>query len=340
MKKKAFFNFLIIIGVILISYPIISNFINGFTNTKVISNYEANVDKLSDKEKENELKKATEYNQELKKDTYIDVSLNSSKNDQIPNYVNLLDIGNIIGYISIPKIDINLPIYHGISEDVLQNGVGHVDSSSLPVGGEGTHSVLAGHSGLAQIKVFDDIDKLEIDDIFYIKVLDDVLAYKVDKISVVEPDDTKAVSLEEKKDYVTLVTCTPRILNTHRLLVRGIRTTADQIENDRAKDSQNNTDAIRKYSRSSFISVVLSITILILIILLIIVHFLNKVKDSVDEEDNENTNEEKSEESEEIEKEENDADEEFILISDYEYNSKKPYRRAVTTKKPYRRKKK
>ena len=322
LKKKAFFNFLIIVGVLLISYPIISNFINGFTNTKLISNYEMSVDNLSDKEKENELKKAIEYNQELKMDTYIDVSLNSSKNNQLPSYVNLLDIGSIIGYISIPKIDINLPIYHGISEDVLQNGVGHVDSSSLPVGGEGTHSVLAGHSGLAQIKVFDDIDKLEIDDVFYIKVLDNVLAYKVDNISIVEPDDTKAVSLEEKKDYVTLVTCTPRILNTHRLLVRGIRVSADQIENDRAKGSQNSSDVIRKYSNSSFISVVLSITILVLIILLIVVHFLNKVKDSVTEE----------------ESPEND-DGEFIFITDYEYNSKKPYRRDKNLKKPYQRKK-
>ncbi|MCR5186597.1 MAG: class C sortase [Clostridia bacterium] len=334
MKKKFFFNFLIIVGIILISYPIISNFINGYTNTKVISRYEMNVDKLSEKEKENELRKAIEYNQELKMDTYIDVSLNSSKNEQLPNYINLLDLGNIIGYISIPKIDINLPIYHGISEDVLQNGVGHVDSSSLPVGGEGTHAVLAGHSGLAQIKVFDDIDKLEIDDIFYIKVLDNVLAYKVDNISIVEPDDTKAVSLEENKDYVTLVTCTPRVLNTHRLLVRGTRVYADEIENDRAKDSQNSMDAIRKYSESSFVSLVLSIIILILIILLIIVHFLNKVKDNVEKTENEKS----SIDTDTISDDEQE-DDEYVLITASEYNSKHLHERENKRKKPHQRNK-
>ena len=334
MKKKFFFNFLIIIGIVLISYPIISNFVNGFTNTKVISKYEMNVDKLSDKEKENELRKAIEYNQELKMDTYIDVSLNNSKNEQLPNYINLLDLGNIIGYISIPKIDINLPIYHGISEDVLQNGVGHVDSSSLPVGGEGTHAVLAGHSGLAQIKVFDDIDKLEIDDVFYIKVLDNVLAYKVDNISIVEPDDTKAVSLEENKDYVTLVTCTPRVLNTHRLLVRGTRVSASEIENDRVKDTQNSMDAIRKYSKSSLASVVLSITILILIILLILVHFLNKVKDNVEE----ITEEKDATGTNGISADEHN-DDEYILVTEYEYNSKRLNERENKKKKPHQRNK-
>ena len=156
--------------------------------------------------------------------------------------------------------------------------------------------------------------------------MDDVLAYKVDNISIVEPDDTKAVSLEENKDYVTLVTCTPRILNTHRLLVRGIRVSADEIENDRAKDVQDSMDVIRKYSKSSFISVVLSIIILVLIILLVIVHFLNKVKDSVE-------NDEK--EKELIENKPDD--DEYILVTDYEYNSKQLSGNKKT--KPYQRKK-
>ena len=129
----------------------------------------------------------------------------------------------MMGYIDIPKIDIVLPVYHGISEKVLQSGVGHLPNTSLPVGGESSHAVLSGHRGLANAKIFTDLNKMEIGDVFYIKVLHHTFAYQVDQILTVLPSDTDALQIEKGKDYVTLVTCTPYAVNTHRLLVRGTR---------------------------------------------------------------------------------------------------------------------
>ena len=129
----------------------------------------------------------------------------------------------MMGYIRIPKIDVELPIYHGTEERVLQSGVGHFEGTSLPVGGESTHSVLTGHRGLPSKILFTDLDKLVEGDVFYIKILGETFAYQVDQILTVLPEDTKALSIEPGKDYVTLVTCTPYAVNTHRLLVRGVR---------------------------------------------------------------------------------------------------------------------
>lgn len=140
-------------------------------------------------------------------------------------YEGLLDISGsgIIGYVEIPAIDCKLPIYHGSDEAVLQIAVGHIEGSSLPVGGAGTHCVLSGHRGLPSAKLFSNLDKLEIGDTFMLKVLDETLTYEVDQILVVEPDETEALAIEEGEDYCTLITCTPYGINTHRLLVRGHR---------------------------------------------------------------------------------------------------------------------
>ena len=129
----------------------------------------------------------------------------------------------MMGYIDIPKINILLPVYHGTSEEVLQSGIGHLKNTSLPVGGKSSHAVLSGHRGLAHAKMFTDLNRMEIGDVFYIKVLHHTFAYEVDQILTVEPQDTKALAIEKGKDYVTLVTCTPYAINTHRLLVRGKR---------------------------------------------------------------------------------------------------------------------
>ncbi len=273
MKRKNFSTLLIIIGILIISYPLVSNLLMEFNQTKVITNYQDEVSSLSNNEKEKVLKDAAEYNDKLEMESYIDVSLNNKGENLEASYINLLDIGEVMGYISIPKIGINLPIYHGIAEDVLQNGVGHVSTSSLPVGGKGTHSVLAGHSGLAQIKIFDDIDKLIIGDDFYINILDNALAYKVDDIKIVEPGDTDAIEINEEKDFVTLVTCTPKVLNTHRLLVRGVRYFGETRSNE---NNLTNSQAIEVYSNNTFISIILSIIIVVLIILLIIVRRIGK----------------------------------------------------------------
>ena len=138
--------------------------------------------------------------------------------------LDLVDVGESIGFIEIPKIDVYLPIYSGTGEDVLQKGVGHLAESSYPIGGTSTHSVLTGHRGLPSAVLFTDLDKLEEGDVFYLHVLDEVLAYKVDQIKVVLPEETQDIGIVEGKDYCTLVTCTPYAINTHRLLVRGERT--------------------------------------------------------------------------------------------------------------------
>ena len=221
MKKNIIAGLLFITGIIFIIYPFISDQITKKNQTKVISNYQNEVEVLTQEQKEEKFKNAEKYNNELAKDIHVDVSL--EENEEDTDYTSLLDIGEIMGYINIPKIGVDLPIYHGTSDVVLKNGVGHLESSSLPVGGKNTHCVLAGHTGLASGRVFDNIDKLEFGDVFYINVLDKTLEYKVDNIVKVDPNDTEAIKLNPDKDYVTLVTCTPRLVNSHRLLVRGER---------------------------------------------------------------------------------------------------------------------
>lgn len=233
MKRKIVGFLFYIIGILVIAYPILSNFINSYNQTVVISNYEENVNKLSDDQKEKELQKAQKYNDELENDGIVDISLNSSgeEEQEHESYLDVLNIGEAMGYISIPKIDVYLPIYHNTSEDVLQFGVGHLKGTSLPIGGKGTHSVLSGHTGLVRTKIFDDIDELEIGDKFYIYILGQTLTYQVDNIQIVEPDNVNAIERNSEKDYVTLLTCTPYMVNSHRLLVRG-----ERIENDESEE--------------------------------------------------------------------------------------------------------
>ena len=220
-KKIIIYILLIVLGITLIAYPFVSNYISLYKQASKISEYSENVKKIPEEKKKQELENAKTYNENLEHDTAVDLSLN--KEEKNTNKTNILKIGETIGYISIPEIQVYLPIYQGINKEILNSGVGHIEKTSLPVGGKNTHSVLAGHSGLARTKIFDDIDKLKIGDRFYIHVLDEILIYQVDKIDVVKPDDTDTIKVEEDKDYVTLVTCTPRKKNTHRLLVRGTR---------------------------------------------------------------------------------------------------------------------
>ena len=145
----------------------------------------------------------------------------------------MMEIGDVIGYLTIPVIDVNLPIYYGTSQEVLAKGVGYVPETSFPLGGESTHSVLTGHRGLPEAKLFTDMDKVEEGDQFYIHVLDEILAYQVDQIKVVDPDDTSDLDIVQGEDYVTLVTCTPYAINSHRLLVRGHRVEYTGEENSK-----------------------------------------------------------------------------------------------------------
>ena len=249
MKIRAIEIILVIIGISTIGYPIISNYINSYNETTVISEYQENINNLTDEQREEELKKAQEYNEEINKEGIVDISLDNSSKDKTDtsyvSYLNVLNIGNAIGYISIPKLNVYLPIYHGISENVLQTGVGHLQGTSLPIGGKGTHAVLAGHTGLASNKIFDDINKLEIGDKFYIYVLKRTLEYKIDDIKVVLPDAVDAIERDMDKDYITLVTCTPYMVNSHRLLVRG-----ERVEESEEKISENVDDKYMEHMQN------------------------------------------------------------------------------------------
>lgn len=211
---------LFFIGLLTLFYPTLSNYYNEKIGSKTIYNYENIIDSY-DFNKFKEIKdNAIKYNKYLSKlsDPLIDYK-------EIKNYENILNVNDegMMGYLSIDKIRVEIPIYHGTSNDTLNSFVGHVEGTSLPIGGNSTHSVLSAHRGLPSAKLFSDLDKLEVGDTFKIIVLDEALTYKVDKISIVKPNNSKELMNVKDKDYVTLITCTPYGINTHRLLVRGIR---------------------------------------------------------------------------------------------------------------------
>lgn len=211
-------------------YPVISSLFNSNNQEQLVKEYDNQIANDTNIDKEKLLEDARNYNNRLNTASIYD-AFTKDKEMSI-EYKNLLKIDDslMMGYITIPKIDVEIPIYHGTSPEVLQKGVGHVEGSSLPVGGIGTHSVLSAHRGLPSAKLFSDLDQLENGDIFYITILGEKLAYKINDIKIIEPYDTSYLQLDPTKDYVTLVTCTPYAINTHRLLVRGERTTYNEKE--------------------------------------------------------------------------------------------------------------
>ena len=214
------------LGVLL--YPTISNWYNLWMQSRLISEYERKVEEL-DTEAFTEIYEAARiYNEKLYQLglSFADIDADDERlrvNGQ--GYAQLLDInGNgVMGYVSIEKIDVRLAISHGTDEGVLHDGVGHLEGSSLPVGGENTHSALFGHRGLPSALLFTDLDQMETGDSFQVNILGRTLDYQVDQILVIEPQETEPLEIVEGKDYVTLVTCTPYAVNTHRLLIRGVR---------------------------------------------------------------------------------------------------------------------
>ena len=226
MKKKHIST--IIIALIFLAgrgfllYPTVSNLWNRAHQSRAIATYTKQVEKLDDSQNKEMLKAARKYNKSLlKKSDHWKLSKKDKK-----KYESLLDVSGtgIMGYIEIPKIDCSLPIYHGTDEGALQIAIGHLEGSSLPVGGKSTHCVLSGHRGLPSARLFTDLDQMEEGDVFVLNVLGRKLAYEVDQIKVVLPDEMSDLEIVQGKDLCTLVTCTPYGINTHRLLVRGHRT--------------------------------------------------------------------------------------------------------------------
>ena len=223
--------FLLALGITL--YPVISNFYNQRHQSQIHTQYEAVVEQTDDSELIRARELAQQYNESIQPgsrpdDAYSrDAILEASRNYE--DQLNLAGDG-IMGYVEIPLIRVNLPIYHGTASETLDVGIGHLLGSSLPVGGESTHSVLTAHSGMAGQKMFSDIDQLEEGDVFYLQILGETLAYQVDAIHVVLPHDTTYLGITQGEDQCTLVTCTPFGVNTHRLLVRGSRIPYEEAE--------------------------------------------------------------------------------------------------------------
>lgn len=214
--------FILLVGLSMLSYPTVSDYWNSFHQSKAVAGYVDSVADLSKAEYSKMLSDSESYNKTLDQGVIPDLNINGEAKEA---YNKLLDVtgSGIMAYVEIPKLNTTMPIYHGTDDSVLQVAIGHIPGTSLPVGGEGTHSVISGHRGLPSAKLFTDIDKLVDGDVFLIQVLGETLTYEVDQILTVTPDDVSALTIDPDQDYVTLVTCTPYGVNSHRLLVRGHR---------------------------------------------------------------------------------------------------------------------
>lgn len=267
MKKKNWSNIILIVvffvGLSVLLYPTVSDYWNSLHQSQAIATYADSVENMDEQDYEKLWDAAVSYNQKLFQSGH-GLGL---KDEEKEEYNKLLDVSGtgIMSYIEIPKIKCSLPVYHGTDEGVLQIAVGHIEGSSLPVGGLNTHCVLSGHRGLPSAKLFSNLDKLEEGDIFMIRTLDQTLTYEVDQIRIVLPDEVEDLKIEEGKDLCTLVTCTPYGINTHRLLVRGHRVA-----------NQEEAEAVRVTADAMLVDnriVAMCIAVPVLVLLLIYVVF-------------------------------------------------------------------
>ena len=278
MKKNVVRIILIVgfcIGLIISLYPLISNIYSRRNQIQVINDYTEDIKEIDTKQIAKELELANAYNRKLNQTIVLtdpfDPSAIDMADDVYYDILNYTDDG-VMAYINIPKIDVNLPIYHGTDSEHMLKGVGHLVGTSFPVGGIDTHAVLSAHSGLSTAELFTNLADLKKDDLFYIHVLDDVLAYEVDKINVVRPNETNDLKIVPGQDYVTLVTCTPYGINSHRLLVRGHRVEYNPDLEKQESKKANNDVWFKEYIKS----IVSGIGIIVLIIIFIVV--LKRVK--------------------------------------------------------------
>ncbi len=209
---------LLLLGIGLVAYPIAGSYYAEQHQSQVYTQYQEIIEKVDNNEIEAARAAAEAYNRQLASGAIVEGEIS-------PDYDSLLNLtGNgMMGYIEIPAIDVLLPIYHGVDEESLQIGAGHMPSTSLPIGGKGTHAAISAHTGMSTARMFTDLEQLEAGDRFYLYVLDETMVYEVDQLLVVEPYQTDALKIDEGQDYVTLITCTPYGINSHRLLVRGHR---------------------------------------------------------------------------------------------------------------------
>lgn len=277
MKKKLpgiLFGILFLIGFAILSYPAVADQWNTYRQNRLISSYDRTVEEMEPEDFTAQWEMARQFNDSFDHNSiYADVFGQDEQELKDTDYWKVLNVGGdgLMGYLSVPKINIKLSIYHGTGDDVLQTGVGHLNGTKLPIGGESTHCVLAAHRGLPSARLFTDIDQLERGDKFYIHVLDEILAYQVDQIlDMVDKDDVEtleqALQIEEGEDQVTLFTCTPYGVNSHRLLVRGTRVPYNGEEEVKATPVETMLEAVQNYYML-YLILGLSVTLLIILFL-------------------------------------------------------------------------
>lgn len=264
----------IIVGGCIFLYPNVSNYFAEKNQTEAIREYSEAVSNFNQEKIDEELQKAQTYNENLSGEPVHDPFVEGSGYAMPKNYKEVLNIAEdgVMAYVEIPKISVYLPIYHGTSSEVLEKGVGHIESTSLPIGGISTHSVLTGHTGLPSAELFTRLDELVEGDIFYIHILNEVLTYKVYEIKVILPDEISELQITSGKDYVTLVTCTPYGVNSHRLLVKAERTEYKEY-NDETKENTSNINENSGNTGKNYylMGVIIGIIIFILIIIIIFI---------------------------------------------------------------------
>lgn len=217
-------------GVCVLLYPAVSSWLSARSQTRVVQRYSASVEELQRDEAQEMLQRARAYNAALNGTILRDPFSTPAAQGEDAAYEELLNVGGVMGYVEIPEIHVDLPVYHGVSDAVLQKGLGHLYGTGLPVGGVGNHAVLTGHTGLPNAEILTNLDRLALGDRFSIHVLGEVFTYEVDQIKVVEPEDTRDLQAVAGRDYLTLLTCTPYGVNSHRLLVRGERVDASAAQ--------------------------------------------------------------------------------------------------------------
>jgi len=266
----------IILGVGIFLYPSISNYLAEKNHIDIIRNYDDLIVKIDEEKINEEKEKAKIYNENLSGDPVHDPFVIGSGYALPENYKEVLNVGDdgVMGYVEIPKISVYLPIYHGTSDDVLEKGVGHIQNTSVPIGGKSAHSVLTGHTGLPNAELFTRLDELGIGDIFYIHVLDDVLTYKVFETKVILPDKIDELQILNGKDYITLVTCTPYGVNSHRLLVKAERVEYEEYSVTKSTTDEEGTDTKKESSSKHYYLTGTQIGIVLLVLILTIVSII------------------------------------------------------------------
>lgn len=260
MKQKVIPILIVIAGFLLLAYPFLSNYLFEKSAGSMVESYQEKTDMMDQKIKEKVLDEARGYNENLLRSSIqlTDPFKTKKINGETVFYNNILNVdrSEIMGYVKIPCISVDLPIYHGTSAEVLERGIGHLAASSFPIGGKSTHAVLTGHTGLSSAKLFTDLTEMKKGDLFFIHVLDKKLAYRVDRITVVKPEDTRNLQIIDGEDHVTLLTCTPYGVNDHRLLVRGKRTRYHEKE-EQTKERPHHSQWMEVYKRAIMIGLLI-----------------------------------------------------------------------------------